>query len=232
MSQDTSKKFGSCGSTNGVNKSFFLDEYKEAIVVSSDEEWDELLNREGKGVLGHGRQRHDLGNEQREYYKIDNEKRKTSKDRSRSTEEKDNRKRKLTDKQIATIAECDDFDLDAVVEKLLQPSKRRAMEIEPSPPLDMECPICTRLYPRDKVERHASDCTGEYSDTEDDPTSRKNTIASSVARHQAKQRSNTSFVENVNYYAESEDLLASDGTGLNEEITGLTWESRGQTRFA
>ncbi|CAO3684582.1 unnamed protein product [Rhizopus stolonifer] len=193
MSQDTSEKFGSCGSTNGVNKSFFFDEYKDAIVVSSsDEEWDELLDRKGKGVLGHGRQRHNLvnnnANEQRESYKVGNEKRKTSKDQSESTEEKDNRKRKLTDKQITTIAEYDDFDLDAVVEKLLQPSKRRAMEIEPSPPLDMECPICTRLYPRDKVERHASDCTGEYSDTEDDPSSRKNTIASSVARHQAKQR--------------------------------------------
>jgi hypothetical protein len=36
---------------------------------------------------------------------------------------------------------------------------------------------------------------------------------------------NDSFVENVNYYAESEDLLAANGTSL-------TWESRGQMRFS
>lgn len=36
----------------------------------------------------------------------------------------------------------------------------------------------------------------------------------------------------TNYYADSESILATDGTGLNAEVTGMSWESAGQTRFA
>jgi hypothetical protein len=36
----------------------------------------------------------------------------------------------------------------------------------------------------------------------------------------------------TNYYADSEGALALDGSGFGSEVTGLSWESAGQTRFA
>jgi hypothetical protein len=35
----------------------------------------------------------------------------------------------------------------------------------------------------------------------------------------------------TNYYADSESILALDGVGFNSEVTGMAWESAGQTRF-
>ncbi|KAG1383452.1 hypothetical protein G6F61_001346 [Rhizopus arrhizus] len=191
--------------------------YENAIVISSDEDQSEshqdISDRKGKRI---SRGQDTKG-------KTPNKDQKSKK----REKNKNGGKKRRREEQISHIAEYDDFDLDAAVEALIKPTKKPFTESVES---TVECPVCSRMFSKSQVEQHASDCTGAYSDTEENEPLRrreKNTIAASVARHEAerKRNRNDSFVENVNYYAESEDLLAANGTSL-------TWESRGQMRFS
>ncbi|KAG1052432.1 hypothetical protein G6F43_005430 [Rhizopus delemar] len=191
--------------------------YENAIVISSDEDQSDshqdISDRKGKRISrGQGAK--------------DKTPNKDQKPKKGERNKKDGKKR-LREEQISHIAEYDDFDLDAAVEALIKPTKK---PLTGSVGSTVECPVCSRMFSRSQVEQHASDCTGAYSDTEENGSLRrreKNTIAASVARHEAERKRNhdDSFVENVNYYVESDDLLAANGTSL-------TWESRGQMRFS
>lgn len=47
--------------------------------------------------------------------------------------------------------------------------------------------MCSQLYPRNRIELHASDCTGGF--VNDAPSaSKKNTIATGVALNEAKRK--------------------------------------------
>ncbi|CEG84334.1 hypothetical protein RMATCC62417_18153 [Rhizopus microsporus] len=147
---------------------------------------------------------------------------------NKAQEHKNDRRKK----QASFIAEQDDFDLDAVVNELIWQSQRPASETRPHINPTVECPICSQLYPRNRIELHASDCTGGFVDDAPSTSKKKNTIATGVALNEAKRKKTKSaFIENVNYYVESDDLLAVDGVGFNNEVTDSGWETRGQIRF-
>ncbi|CAO3699638.1 unnamed protein product [Rhizopus microsporus] len=128
---------------------------------------------------------------------------------NKAPEHKNDRRKK----QASFIAEQDDFDLDAAVNELIGN-------------------LNGLLLKQNRIELHASDCTGGFVDDVPSTSKKKNTIATGVALNEAKRKkTKNTFVENVNYYVESDDLLAVDGVGFNNEVTNSGWETRGQIRF-
>jgi hypothetical protein len=174
--------------------------YENAIVISSDEDQSEshqdISDRKGKRI---SRGQDTKG-------KTPN---KDQKSKKREKNKNDGKKR-LREEQISHIAEYDDFDLDAAVEALIKPTKKPFTEsvgriiffsllfvliiiksLYEKTGSTVECPICSRMFSKSQVEQHASDCTGAYSDTEENEPLRrreKNTIAASVARHEAERK--------------------------------------------
>lgn len=91
------------------------------------------------------------------------------------------------------------------------------------------------MFPKNELADHASDCTGSEEKVGQKRGVRKNTIAAAVEMDEnERKRLNKGKIDMgpTNYYADSESILATDGTGLNAEVTGMSWESAGQTRFA
>lgn len=116
-------------------------------------------------------------------------------------------------------------------------SRRRAIVNNTPRNVLSQCPLCYLMFPKNELADHASDCTG----SEEDPKVgqkrgvRENTIAAAVEMDEnERRRLNKGKIDMgpTNYYADSESILATDGTGLNAEVTGMSWESAGQTRFA
>jgi hypothetical protein len=53
----------------------------------------------------------------------------------------------------------------------------------------MECPICSRLFPKELIEIHAANCTGAYSESEEEDSQgygkKKKTMASGIAKSES-----------------------------------------------
>ncbi|KAI8888832.1 hypothetical protein K501DRAFT_282660 [Backusella circina FSU 941] len=135
----------------------------------------------------------------------------------------------------------DDLDLDASVAAIFKRKKGGIQRKQQATvkPVNMECPICSRMFVKEKIEIHASDCTGAYSESEDENESekhgkRKKTMASGIAKSEAIRKKKFKNVEqtSINYYLQAEDMVGTDGGDFASSSSGLQWESAGQTRFA
>jgi hypothetical protein len=84
------------------------------------------------------------------------------------------------------------------------------------------------LFPKTELTEHASECDGKTKSG----VMRKSISAAVLLeqKERAKKRKGMQETAPTNYYWES-DLASADGAGFNNEITGLNWESAGQTRF-
>ncbi|RCH82673.1 hypothetical protein CU098_005384 [Rhizopus stolonifer] len=96
----------------------------------------------------------------------------------------------------------------------------------------IQCPICKLFYSKEEIEEHASDCDGQ--NKESNKGIKKKTIGVAVAMDEADRKKKNQGISETgptNYYADSAGVLALDGSGFSSEVTGLSWESTGQTRF-
>ncbi|KAF1801375.1 hypothetical protein FB192DRAFT_1459693 [Mucor lusitanicus] len=94
-----------------------------------------------------------------------------------------------------------------------------------------QCPLCYMLFPKQEIMDHSFECDGRPTDK----GLKKRTIGTAVALNAAeRKRKNAGVLDTgpTNYYADSDGALALDGSGFGSEVTGLSWESAGQTRFA
>ncbi|KAL9558390.1 hypothetical protein MBANPS3_000933 [Mucor bainieri] len=94
-----------------------------------------------------------------------------------------------------------------------------------------QCPLCYMMFPKQEIMDHSFECDGKPTDK----GLKKKTIGTAVALNAAeRKRKNAGILDTgpTNYYADSDGALALDGSGFGSEVTGLSWESAGQTRFA
>ncbi|KAK4521190.1 uncharacterized protein ATC70_013135 [Mucor velutinosus] len=94
-----------------------------------------------------------------------------------------------------------------------------------------QCPLCYMMFPKQEIMDHSFECDGKPTDK----GLKKRTIGTAIALNAAeRKRKNAGVLDTgpTNYYADSDGALALDGSGFGSEVTGLSWESAGQTRFA
>ncbi|GAN04801.1 hypothetical protein MAM1_0074d04266 [Mucor ambiguus] len=94
-----------------------------------------------------------------------------------------------------------------------------------------QCPLCYMMFPKQNIMDHSFECDGKPTDK----GLKKRTIGTAVAINAAERKKKNAGVQDTgptNYYADSDGALALDGSGFGSEVTGLTWESAGHTRFA
>ncbi|KAI8088258.1 hypothetical protein BDF21DRAFT_449992 [Thamnidium elegans] len=125
-----------------------------------------------------------------------------------------------------------DKELEEVLEKFVSiVSSTRFKETHVNDEEKVQCAMCRSLFPVSLISSHDQVCRG-YKQVR---VTRKKTIAEAVAiDEQERKRQNLGKkddVEPTNYYANSDDVFATDGTGFNESASGTIWEYAGQTHF-
>ncbi|GAA5814213.1 hypothetical protein MFLAVUS_007706 [Mucor flavus] len=95
----------------------------------------------------------------------------------------------------------------------------------------VQCEMCRSLFPISLISSHDQVCY-RYNEVR---VTRKKTIAEAVAIDEnERKRRNIGRKEDVaptNYYANSDDVFTTDGSGFNESASGTIWEYAGQTHF-
>ncbi|GAA5800949.1 hypothetical protein HPULCUR_006389 [Helicostylum pulchrum] len=125
-----------------------------------------------------------------------------------------------------------DRELEDVLEKFVSiVSSTRFGETDSNGEEKAQCAMCRSLFPISLLSSHDQVCY-RYKEVR---VTHKKTIAEAVAidENERKRRNigRKDDVEPTNYYANSDDVFATDGSGFNESASGTMWEYAGQTHF-